>query len=111
MTVESNSAYLLAKKLRLNFSMNEKQKAKPVAHCTRDFPALFASYRQGQGILIGHHVVCSCCDWAITLVFSGLGLGLVFRQSFEHYFKLCTNLADLLYILKKKNRIKFFKFL
>ena len=57
MTVESNSAYLLTKKLRLSFSINEKQKAKPVAHCSRNFSALFASYRQGQGILIGDHVV------------------------------------------------------
>ena len=54
-------------------------KPKPIAPCTRDFPALRASYRLFVGIVIGSS------RWLLLLWLVGVVvLVLVFRQSFEN---------------------------
>ena len=54
-------------------------KAKPIVPCTRDFPALRASYRWLLGIVIGSSR-CSFLLWLVGII----ALVLVFRQSFEN---------------------------
>ena len=61
------------------FFNQREAKPKPIAPCTRDFPALRASYRWLLGIVIGS-LRCLFPLWLVGVV----ALVLVFRQSFEN---------------------------
>ena len=58
-----------------------ESKPKPTAPCTRDFPALRASYRWLLGIVIGSSR-CLLLLWLVGVIV------LVFRQSFENRSKI-----------------------
>ena len=85
MTVESNYMIAIATlsdwlKESRQFSTNEKQNHNQSHHARVIFPALRASYRLLLGIVIGSSR-CSFLLWLVGVI----GLGLVFRQSFENH--------------------------
>ena len=94
MTVESNNVIAIAtlviglKESRQFFNQLEA-KPKPMAPCTRDFPALRTSYRWLLGIVIGSSR-CSLLLWLVRVI----ALVFVFRQSFENRSIIMSGLVN-----------------
>ena len=69
---------------RASFSANEKQNQNQSRHVRVIFPALWASYRQLLGIVIGSSR-CLLLLWLVGVI----ALVLVFWQSFENRSNVC----------------------